>query len=54
MNSPAVVRVIETLLKDARKQETRARKAFEKDDNIDDMHEMEHWQHAIEWLEEKL
>lgn len=50
MDKPTITALIE----EATKKHEKAKKRFLKHDNHEDMHEMEAWEHAISWLQEKL
>lgn len=45
---------LEELLEEAQKAYRKAEKKFNKHDNIDDMHEMEAWEHTMIWLGQKV
>lgn len=47
-------KTLKSLVAEAKKNEKRAAAAWRKDDNSDDMHEMEMWDAAVAWLTAKL
>lgn len=48
------IKTITALYNEALRRKIQAEKAFDKYDNSEDMHEMEAWAQAVEWLKDKL